>query len=361
MEIQFGEQMTIDEWLGIKKLPRNDSNGWLVDILGENYDGSEVILDSFVKADSVINDPKYKKIMCSISGGKDSSVMLDILHKVDRDKKIDYVYIDTGLEYGAIKKHLDYLEQRYDIQIKRVHADMPIPLAVYNTGQPFISKRVAEMIYRLQLHDFDWSDDTFDNHMRRFPNCQEGLKWWDNQHDGGAKSNFNICRHRALKEFMMDNPPWFKISQKCCQYVKKNSLHKAQKYGNYDLSCYGVRVKEGGQRATVYSGCFTEHSYNNIAEYRPIHWYSNEDISEYENRFCILQSEAYTTMGLPRTGCCGCPFGRDFEFELQVIKQFEPKLYVAVNNIFADSYKYTRMFHQYRAEHKDVQINTTQN
>lgn len=56
--------------------------------------------------------------------------------------------------------------------------------------------------------------------------------------------------------------------------------------------------------------------------------------------------------GLHRTGCAGCHYGKDFEFELEIIKEHEPKLYNAVNNIFKDSYEYTRMYHKFRQEKK---------
>lgn len=78
-----------------------------------------IILDNIVKAWSIINNKGYKNIVCSISGGSDSDVMLDIIHKVDIDKKVRYVWFDTGLEYGATKRHLEYLEKRYGIKIER--------------------------------------------------------------------------------------------------------------------------------------------------------------------------------------------------------------------------------------------------
>lgn len=59
------------------------------------------------------------------------------------------------------------------------------------------------------------------------------------------------------------------------------------------------------------------------------------------------QSKCYTEYGLKRTGCAGCPFGRDFEYELEVIQKYEPKLYKAVNNIFGDSYEYTRKYREF--------------
>lgn len=353
MKFIFGDQVTIEQWLGKKTLPRTEDNNWLVDILGEDYTGSEIILDSFQKADSVINNPKYKKIMCAISGGADSDVVLDICTKVDRNHKIDYVFYETGLEYNATRQWLTHLEEKYGIKILHYNAVKPIPWTCKNIGQPFISKRVSEMISRLQKHDFKWEDRPYEELIEEYPNCQQGLKWWCDQWEGGVHSSFNICRNRDLKPFMIENPPWFKISNKCCEYAKKKVLTKCMKEGGYDLDIFGARKAEGGMRATAYTSCFTEESYHGFGEYRPIFWYSDGDRREYEQRFGIKHSKCYTEYELKRTGCCGCPYGRDFEFELTVLEKHEPKLFKAVNNIFGDSYKYTRMYREFQKTHKN--------
>ncbi|MBO7672424.1 phosphoadenosine phosphosulfate reductase family protein, partial [bacterium] len=80
---------------------------------------NEAIFNSFAKATSIINSIKYKSIICSISGGSDSDIILDICTKVDKNKKIKYVWFNTGLEYQATKDHLTYLEKKYDIEIKK--------------------------------------------------------------------------------------------------------------------------------------------------------------------------------------------------------------------------------------------------
>lgn len=56
------------------------------------------VFDAVAKAHGVINSSKYKNIMCSISGGSDSDIMLDLLYRIDYQKKITYVWFDTGLE-----------------------------------------------------------------------------------------------------------------------------------------------------------------------------------------------------------------------------------------------------------------------
>lgn len=45
--------------------------------------------------------------------------------------------------------------------------------------------------------------------------------------------------------------------------------------------------------------------------------------------------------------CACCPYGRDFEEELKIIEKYEPKLFIAVNNIFGESYKYTRKYREF--------------
>lgn len=84
-----------------------------------NLPKNQTVLDNFIKAYHYINRPDFKTVLCSISGGSDSDIMLDIVYKVDKDKKVKYVWFDTGLEYQATKDHLDYLEQKYNIKIER--------------------------------------------------------------------------------------------------------------------------------------------------------------------------------------------------------------------------------------------------
>lgn len=79
----------------------------------------------------------YYTTSCSISGGFDSHIVLDLIHKVDEDGKIIYFWIDTGLEYSARKEHLDYLEQKFDITIESVKPDKPIPTCVEAVWRSF--------------------------------------------------------------------------------------------------------------------------------------------------------------------------------------------------------------------------------
>ena len=304
------------------------------------------VFDSFVKANAVINDPKYKTIICSISGGSDSDIILDICKKVDVQKKIIYVWFDTGLEYKATKEHLKYLEKKYNIEIHRERAIKPIPLSAREYGQPFLNKFTSEMIYRLQKHNFKWEDRPFKELYAEYPKCKNALGWWCNENgkDSGS-SHFNIDNNKYLKEFMIANPPPFKIASKCCNYAKKNVSKDLIKRYNADLMIIGVRKAEGGIRSTSYKSCFSDGE--DSAQYRSIFWYKNEDKVDYENTFNVTHSDCYTEYGMTRTGCAGCPYNRKLADEIHTIEEHEPKLYKAVNKIFKDSYEYTRKYREF--------------
>jgi 3'-phosphoadenosine 5'-phosphosulfate sulfotransferase (PAPS reductase)/FAD synthetase len=310
------------------------------------------IVDSFVKANSVINSPLYETILCSISGGSDSDIILDLVHRVDKDKKVKYIWFNTGLEYQATKDHLDYLEKKYNIEIIRERAIKPIPLTCKEYGQPFLSKYVSQMLYRLQKYNFKFEDKPYEELIKEYPNCMSGVKWWCGKYDDILKSKeakigkFNVNYNKYLKEFLIANPPTFKISDKCCMYAKKGVGKQLEKKYNADLTIIGVRQAEGGIRASAYKNCYSINN-DKIDTYRPIFWYKDGTKKEYEVKFSVIHSDCYTKYGFKRTGCCCCPYGRELEDELEITRIYEPKLYKAVCNVFKDSYEYTRKYREF--------------
>lgn len=315
----------------------------------DDLPNNKEILDSFIVTKSKLENVNYESVLVSISGGSDSDVMLDMIHKCDKDKKAEYIWFDTGLEYQATKDHIKYLEDKYGIGIIVRKPVKPIPVCCKEFGQPFMSKFVSEWISRLQRHNFKWEDKPFDELYKEYPKCKAALKWWCNEN--GENSKFNISYNKYLKEFMVANPPKFKISNKCCKYAKKDVASKFKKWWGADLSCVGVRKAEGGARSSAYKNCFTSNE-DGIDEYRPIFWYKEETKRIYEKHFNIKHSDCYEAYGLKRTGCVGCPYGKDYGFELDVLNKYEPKLYKAVTNIFKDSYEYTRKYNEFRKEMK---------
>lgn len=111
----------------------------------------------------------------------------------------------------------------------------------------------------------------------------------------------------------------------------------------------GVRKAEGGIRFVHYKNCYTQGGNS----YRPLFWFKDEDKREYERAFDIVHSDCYCKYGFARTGCVGCPFSRRLLTELKITKRYEPNMYKAVNNVFKESYEYTKQYRKFVREMKD--------
>lgn len=275
--------------------------------------------------------------------------MLDMLLRCGARGKTDYIFFNTGLEYRATLKHLDYLEQKYDIKIIRERAVKSIPTSCKEYGVPFWSKLASEQLYFMQNHNFQFEDEDYDTLMNRYPKMKAPLKWWCNV--GAELSRFFIIdRSPYMKEFIMQNPPDFKISKKCCTYAKKIVFKEYIKDKDYDLSCLGIRRSEGGIREAVYKSCYSDDTH--VHSFRPIFWMSDSDKEVYCKHYGVTHSRCYTEYGLERTGCVGCPYNKNILEELAVIEEYEPQLYKAAVKVFGKSYEYTRKYIEYREARK---------
>lgn len=89
-------------------------------------------------------------IYISFSGGKDSTVLLDIARKLYPD--IQAVYVDTGLEYPEVRDHVktvDNVEWLYPCKWdkhKREYVRTNFRQVILEYGYPLISKEIAECI-----------------------------------------------------------------------------------------------------------------------------------------------------------------------------------------------------------------------
>ena len=310
--------------------------------LAEYTAGNTTITDSIGMTYAILQ--KYQRPMCAISGGSDSDIVIDLCSRLDTERKTRYVWYNTGLEYQATKEHLAYLEQRYDVHIERINAVKSIPFCCMEYGRPFLSKIVSKYLEKLQRSGFQWEDEPYEVLSKRYPD-NYAVAWWCNRREAEV---WNIEHYRYLKGFLVSNPPRFAISDKCCYYAKKKTAGKCVRDSNADVTIMGVRKAEGGARSVSIKSCFTEER----GLFRPIFWYSDQDKTEYDRLFDIQHSDCYRVWGFKRTGCTGCPFGRNVFGELEAAKRYEPGLYKAACRVFGDSYDYTRQYREYVRQHK---------
>lgn len=318
------------------------------DKLTEETD-NQTIIDSIWKTCVVLEQYEPSKIRVSVSGGSDSDLVVDLVSKFDIYKEIKWAFFDTGLEYQATKRHIDFLEEKYQIKIERLKPDMPIPTAVKKYGQPFLTKFTSKMISALIKKEFQFEDLPFEELKSKYEGKRMNsyIKWWTDEYGG----RLSVEKHLGLKKFLMENPPDFKISDLCCDEAKKKVAKKANKIHGTELEVLGIRVAEGGVRSIAYKNCYLQR--DGVSKFMPIYHYQERDKEEYCRTFGITHSDCYEVYGLERTGCAGCPFGSQNEEELEKIKPYEPQIYKAAKCIFKDSYEYTKRYKAYKEKLKE--------
>lgn len=272
----------------------------------------------------------HEAILISVSGGADSDCIVHLVCKYfpEHLHKMHFVFVNTGLEYDATKRHLTDLESKYGIQIHRLRG-RPVPAVVREYGVPILSKLKAHII-DAYIRGTTW-----------------GGQWLRGEKIRGGKdgSGYHALvfteNQRQLAEYCKEHG--IKVSSKCCDLSKKKPLFKYMKENGIDLDVTGERKAEGGQRALAHRTCFESHE-NKADKYMPLFWWEDDDKADFVQTEGIIHSDCYTVYGMRRTGCCGCPFALDIAENLRTMRIYEPKLYKACMSVFGEAYRLTDMF-----------------
>ena len=269
---------------------------------------------------------EHDNILISVSGGSDSDCIVHLICVYFREyiEKCNFVFVDTGLEYAATKRHIDYLQEKYGIKIKKIRGKSVV-WAVRNYGVPILSKSKSQL----------------------FAAYCRGAKWAVNYANGGEKSHkytLNPAQRRML-DFIKTNG--IKISDMCCKVSKKQPIADYIKNNAIDLNVTGERMAEGGFRSMSHKSCFETGKKTSIIKcdkFMPLFWWSDSTKKVFKELEGIHFSDCYEVWGMKRTGCVGCPFNRKVNSELQLIRTYEPKLYIACMSVFGEAYRLVEMF-----------------
>ena len=232
------------------------------------------------------------KVYVSFSGGKDSTVLLYIVRKLFPDVKA--VYADTGLEYPEIRAFVKTFPN-----VVFVRPEMPFNKVLEKHGFPIISKAVAEIIKRYR------------NNPESYAAAYLGFKDWGKYKKG-----------REIKQwaFLVDAP--FKISDQCCDEMKKKPLNRfIRETGLFPI--IGTMAEESFRRTVTWLqyGC---NVFDKKIRSNPLSFWKEQDVLEYIHRMKIPISPIYGevvrgddgrfhTTGAKRTGCMFCMFGVHME------------------------------------------------
>lgn len=133
-------------------------------------------------------------VYVSFSGGKDSTVLLDIVRK--DYPNIEAVFVNTGLEYPSVRQFAlskeDVTELRPTINFRYV---------IVKYGYPLIGKRVSKAVWY----------------------CRKGTKWAIDVMNGlnhvtGERCGYSADRYEKWN-YLLEAP--FHMSDLCCEHMKK--------------------------------------------------------------------------------------------------------------------------------------------
>lgn len=310
---------------------------------------------------------EHPNAICSYSGGSDSDIMLHLIETVRKTfnlPPVAYCFFNTGLEMEATKRHVKDMEKQYDVTITEYRPKKNIVLATREHGLPFVSKIMSAGLEGVQKKNIPLSiADEYANAedkvakraelKARYPGCESTINFLCGCNSKGEpRPNIQLVINSSkyMLDFIKENPIPFKVSNKCCDYCKKQVAHAAQK--NFEMVITGERRDEGGMRSVPRkdntSLCFSETAKGQY-RLRPLYYVSNADKQWYKDYHGIRYSDAYEVYGLTRTGCCGCPISAKAVEDLEKIRPFEPNLVKAAWNVFGASYRYRQQYNEYRA------------
>lgn len=252
------------------------------------------------------------QVYVSFSGGKDSTVLLDIVRKIYPD--VPAVFVDTGLEYPEIR---DFVKTVPNVIWLRPEMNFRKVIETY--GYPLVSKEVARDIYV----------------ARRCPNGKTADKFNPN---GEYAKKYGMGWCQAKWSFLKDSD--IPISNKCCNVLKKEPAKKFEKETKLK-PILATMASESANRKNAWlrHGCNAFEAKHPIST--PMGFWTEQDVLEYLEKYQIPYASAYgdivkdnkgryKTTKCERTGCIFCGFGCHLQKEpnnFQRLKITHPNLW----------------------------------
>ena len=236
------------------------------------------------------------QVAVSFSGGKDSAVLLWLVRQVYPACK--GIFVNTGLEYPEVVKLVKKTPNVYTVRPL-----IPFHKVVNQYGYPMVSKKVARGV-KILKHPTGNNQNIvrlYDKGINRF---------------GEPVNGFKVPRRWR---FLVSAP--FEVSDKCCELMKKEPMHRASKNLNLGAQFIGTMASDSKAREKIYlqHGCNAFELKNPRST--PMGFWTEQDVLEcihthkihYASVYGKIYKDSVTgewfTSGVRRTGCVFCGFG----------------------------------------------------
>jgi len=215
----------------------------------------------------------------TFSGGADSTVLLDMVRSIY--PHVPAVFVDTGVEFPEIREFVRTVDNVVWVKPKKTFKQV-----CQEYGYPVVSKETSQ-----KLHEVRTTKSEFMMKLRT--TGVEGRK-----------------RQTIPKkwQYLIDAP--FKISHKCCYYLKKEPLFRYER-ATGSKPFVGVMAAESCARlqSATEHGCFM---FGKHPMCRPMSFWTQADSHAYLAMIdhCVLYDPPFN---FTRTGCMFCGYGVDQE------------------------------------------------
>lgn len=228
---------------------------------------------------------EFDKYFLAYSGGKDSHFLYWFIKEFLQDDEIEIVGVNTGFEIPEIRdrilKYSDTVlhpaKSRWDIKDQY--------------GIPCYTKQQDEYIHRYQKGNRSANTMKFIN---------------------GENPVLNL--NKKAREKLLSGQ-LHKVSNKCCYFNKElPMINYAKETGKKCI--IGVRGAESRTRKAKYTSCMKKNG-----DFTPIYDFSDKLIETVYKAYDIEIPRVYQYV--QRTGCAGCPYGRNCERELALLPRLQ--------------------------------------
>lgn len=202
-------------------------------------------------------------VYVAFSGGKDSTVLLDIVRRIYPD--VPAVFSDTGLEFPEVRQ---FAMSQKNVVVVRPEMNFRKVIEVY--GYPVVSKRVADTV------EYGHTPGSYR---------------WKELHGEIVRSNGSPSEFNCEKWCYLLNAP-FKVSSRCCNVMKKKPMKKyAKETGRVPIIATMADESRARRAAWLNRGCnaFSKKSPSS----QPMSFWSENDVLEYLSTYKIPYAPVY--------------------------------------------------------------------